>query len=128
MCRGIVTAITQLMFLILNVGFPSRTYWQPFHQLITKMYVNSILASLNARRSVLGKGAPERSFRGDSKSSGGGTDSTRTMPLAFIRKNNATVTFDGADPERSYQGPHMDHDEESNHENKAEILPHAMAA
>ncbi|KAJ7222418.1 hypothetical protein GGX14DRAFT_428709 [Mycena pura] len=119
MCRGIVTAYVALNETpppFLNANSPASH---------SSLYVNSILASLNARRSVLGKGDPEQSFRTDSKSTGGGTDSTKTMPLVFIApKNNATVTFDKADPEASYHDSHTDH--QSNHENKAEILPHAV--
>ncbi|KAF7301473.1 hypothetical protein MIND_00712700 [Mycena indigotica] len=47
--RGALTAIAQILFLITNVGFPGRTYWQPFHQVVGKLYVNSVLATLNVR-------------------------------------------------------------------------------
>jgi len=47
--RGVLTAIAQILFLITNVGFPGRTYWQPFHQCVGKLYVNSVLATLNVR-------------------------------------------------------------------------------
>ncbi|KAJ7446108.1 hypothetical protein FB451DRAFT_1567931 [Mycena latifolia] len=83
-CRGILTAITQIMFLVLNVGFPDRTFWQPFHQVVGKLYVNSILASLNVRKVVLGKGDPENSIRSGFSRSTGATDSTKTMPLTFM--------------------------------------------
>ncbi|KAF7340799.1 hypothetical protein MSAN_02109000 [Mycena sanguinolenta] len=49
--RGTATAICQLMFMILNVTFPNDTFWQPFHQAVGKLYVNSVLASLNFRAS-----------------------------------------------------------------------------
>ncbi|KAF9000781.1 hypothetical protein BDZ89DRAFT_1147170 [Hymenopellis radicata] len=48
--RGVLTAITQIMFLVLNVGLPHDTYWQPFHQVVGKLYVNSVLATLNVRK------------------------------------------------------------------------------
>ncbi|KAF8910775.1 hypothetical protein CPB85DRAFT_679082 [Mucidula mucida] len=47
--RGVLTAITQILFLVLNVGLPHDTYWQPFHQVVGKLYVNSVLATLNIR-------------------------------------------------------------------------------
>nr|GAT53931.1 predicted protein [Mycena chlorophos] len=47
--RGALTALAQILFLITNVGFPGRTYWQPFHQIVGKLYVNSVLATLNVR-------------------------------------------------------------------------------
>jgi len=47
--RGILTAVTQILFLVLNVALPHDTYWQPFHQAVGKLYVNSVLATLNVR-------------------------------------------------------------------------------
>ncbi|KAF5388017.1 hypothetical protein D9615_000096 [Tricholomella constricta] len=47
--RGILTAVTQIMFLVLNVALPHDTYWQPFHQAVGKLYVNSVFATLNVR-------------------------------------------------------------------------------
>ncbi|KAK6975047.1 hypothetical protein R3P38DRAFT_3127733 [Favolaschia claudopus] len=89
MCRGILTAITQIMFLVLNLAFPTRTFWQPFHQLISKVYVNSILASLNVRKVIRGKGEPER---GDTHktSSSGMTNSSTTMHLEFLTPKPTT--------------------------------------
>jgi len=107
MCRGIVTSIAQIMFLALNVGLPDHTYWQPFHQLMSKLYLNSILVTLNSRKSVLGKGIMEHVQRSDSsdptkpKPTASGTDSTMSMPLAFVKpkiNTGTTVTFDQGDP------------------------------
>ncbi|GLB33479.1 hypothetical protein LshimejAT787_0103630 [Lyophyllum shimeji] len=47
--RGILTAVTQILFLVLNVALPHDTFWQPFHQAVGKLYVNSVLATLNIR-------------------------------------------------------------------------------
>ncbi|KAJ6600364.1 hypothetical protein DFH09DRAFT_1355669 [Mycena vulgaris] len=128
-CRGILTAITQIMFLALNVGFPNRTFWQPFHQVVGKLYVNSILASLNVRKVVLGKGDPEKSTLSGFSRSTGGTDSTRTMPLAFIVPKPATTmgTFDVRDEDQD-QDQDQDHhsDRPSEHDNKREIIPHTI--
>ncbi|KAF7349992.1 hypothetical protein MVEN_01300500 [Mycena venus] len=57
--RGILTSITQIIFLVLNVGFTVQTWWQPFHQLVGKLYVNSIFASLNARKALWENGTTE---------------------------------------------------------------------
>ncbi|KAJ7086662.1 hypothetical protein C8R44DRAFT_820696 [Mycena epipterygia] len=48
--RGVLTATTQILFLITNVAFPDNTYYQPFHQTVGKLYVNATLATLNLRR------------------------------------------------------------------------------
>ncbi|KAJ6617204.1 hypothetical protein B0H10DRAFT_2218848 [Mycena sp. CBHHK59/15] len=128
-CRGTLTAsvfpafllqlilndasvsITQIMFMILNVAFPDRTFWQPFHQVVGKLYVNSVVASLNVRKVVLGKGDPEKSTRSTGLSwSVGGTDSTRTMPLTFMP------------PKTDMTGENQ---EVHHGDNKAEILPSA---
>ncbi|KAJ6510036.1 hypothetical protein C8R47DRAFT_1208088 [Mycena vitilis] len=42
-------SIAQILFLITNVGLPGQTYWQPFHQVVGKLYVNSVLVTLNVR-------------------------------------------------------------------------------
>ncbi|KAK7039355.1 hypothetical protein R3P38DRAFT_3261724 [Favolaschia claudopus] len=47
--RGILTAITQFLFLTLNLALPHATYWMPFHQAVGKLYVNSVYATLNVR-------------------------------------------------------------------------------
>ncbi|KAJ7242375.1 hypothetical protein B0H12DRAFT_1132495 [Mycena haematopus] len=49
--RGVLTAITQFLFLTLNLSLPHATYWMPFHQAVGKLYVNSVLATLNVRSS-----------------------------------------------------------------------------
>jgi len=47
--RGVLTAVTQILFLTLNLAFPHATYWSPFHQAVGKLYVNSVFATLNVR-------------------------------------------------------------------------------
>ncbi|KAJ7122814.1 hypothetical protein C8R44DRAFT_981080 [Mycena epipterygia] len=47
--RGVLTAIAQIMFLVLNVALPHRQFWLPFHMAVGKLYVNSVLATLNVR-------------------------------------------------------------------------------
>jgi len=47
--RGLVTTVTQICFLVLNVSIPGKIYWFPFHQAVGKLYTNSYLAMLNIR-------------------------------------------------------------------------------
>ncbi|KAJ7821469.1 hypothetical protein B0H14DRAFT_2831393 [Mycena olivaceomarginata] len=104
-----------LFVMLCNVGIPDRTLWQPFHQLVGKLYVNSIVASLNVRSAVLGKGDPFQASRVVSRSTAG-TESTRTVPLSFMGpKKDTTGTFD--------IGTH-DHDSQNrgHEDNKAEIM------
>ncbi|KAJ7229010.1 hypothetical protein GGX14DRAFT_555047 [Mycena pura] len=50
--RGVLTAVAQIMFLVLNVALPHHEYWLPFHMVVGKLYVNSVLATLNVRQSL----------------------------------------------------------------------------
>jgi len=59
MTRGILTAVCVTALFIMDVAFPNEFYWIPFFELLGKLYVNSILATLNVRNSVRGKGLLE---------------------------------------------------------------------
>ncbi|KAJ7076686.1 hypothetical protein B0H15DRAFT_1026501 [Mycena belliarum] len=124
MCRGILTAVIQIMFLALNVGFPMRTFWQPFHQLVGKLYVNSIVASLNVRKAVHGKGDSEKSSRSGLTGSTAVTDSTRSMPLTFLPRPKIQDRLempseeDQAEEQSSVHRAHID--------NKTKNLTHAL--
>ncbi|KJA28904.1 hypothetical protein HYPSUDRAFT_74067 [Hypholoma sublateritium FD-334 SS-4] len=48
--RGALLTLCQIVYFILFTAFPNHTYWLPAHQMIPKVYVNSVLASLNARK------------------------------------------------------------------------------
>ncbi|KAJ7840088.1 hypothetical protein B0H14DRAFT_2785944 [Mycena olivaceomarginata] len=74
--RGVLTAITQILYLAV-------LYWQPLRQILGKLYVNSVLASLNVRQSVRGKGQPETS--GDLVLS--------NLPAESSALNKSTVLF-----------------------------------
>ncbi|KAJ7222087.1 hypothetical protein GGX14DRAFT_694459 [Mycena pura] len=63
MSRGILTAVCLTMLFILDIAYPTHFYWIPFYELLGKLYVNSILATLNVRTSVRGKGQLEVSTR-----------------------------------------------------------------
>ncbi|KAF7355116.1 hypothetical protein MSAN_01427200 [Mycena sanguinolenta] len=57
--RGILTAMTQILFLITNVAFPGNTYYMPFHMCVGKLYVNGVLCTLNIRQSFRQKTEPQ---------------------------------------------------------------------
>ncbi|KAF8211360.1 hypothetical protein K438DRAFT_1807179 [Mycena galopus ATCC 62051] len=57
--RGVLTATTQILFLITNAALPGNTYWMPFHMCVGKLYVNSVLATLNVRRTFQQKSEPQ---------------------------------------------------------------------
>ncbi|KAJ6629218.1 hypothetical protein B0H10DRAFT_1988587, partial [Mycena sp. CBHHK59/15] len=48
--RSGLPSIVQILFLVTNVAIPGSSYWQPFHQAVGKLYVNSVLATLNVRK------------------------------------------------------------------------------
>jgi len=74
--RGILTALTQIIFLVTNVAFPGNTYFMPFHQAVGKFYVNSVLATLNMRQTSESKPdelfdtGPGYIFHADSEATG----------------------------------------------------------
>jgi len=96
--RGVLTAIAQILFLVTNVGLPGQTYWQPFHQIVGKLYVNSVLATLNVRstfalRSEIQVGT-RPSFRltsagGDAESK---MESGHPQPIIFAHTVGSTQT------------------------------------
>ncbi|KAF7290688.1 hypothetical protein MIND_01309100 [Mycena indigotica] len=47
--RGVLTALSQLIFLSLDLRYPDEKYMIPWHQAVGKLYVNSVLAALNMR-------------------------------------------------------------------------------
>ncbi|KAJ7814740.1 hypothetical protein B0H14DRAFT_2849389, partial [Mycena olivaceomarginata] len=81
--RGVLTAVTQILYLAVNLAFPDQLYWQPLRQILGKLYVNSVLASLNVRQSVRGKGKPENS----------GDLILSNLPTGSSALNKSTVVF-----------------------------------
>ncbi|KAF7330747.1 hypothetical protein MVEN_02413400 [Mycena venus] len=90
--RGVLTAVAQIMFLVLNVAMPHHQYWLPFHMAVGKLYVNSVLATLNVRQSlsqteiILGPGI---STRGNNAHMSEG-DQTATKPITFAAVRGAS--------------------------------------
>ncbi|KAJ7276705.1 hypothetical protein C8J57DRAFT_1310103 [Mycena rebaudengoi] len=77
--RGVLTAVTQFLFLVLNLALPHATYWMPFHQAVGKLYVNSVFATLNVRSTLSQK-----------------TDVAAATNLNFVN-NTTTGTTSGTD-------------------------------
>ncbi|KAK7061401.1 hypothetical protein R3P38DRAFT_2829275 [Favolaschia claudopus] len=95
--RGVLTAIAQIMFLVLNVAIPRHQYWLPFHMVVGKLYVNSVLGTLNVRQGlsrrdevILGPGI---TTLGNAQMMNE-RDETATKPITFvpIRGVNSTTT------------------------------------
>ncbi|KAJ7460162.1 hypothetical protein FB451DRAFT_1270544 [Mycena latifolia] len=109
MCRGIATAFTQLMILIMNVVVtPDRTFWIPFHLLMSKVYVNSVLASLNARNTVREK------------------DESRSVALSRSLAFNATANMATSDTGAQDGYPDTRADHSARHNDNIELQPHAV--
>ncbi|KAF5372908.1 hypothetical protein D9758_001768 [Tetrapyrgos nigripes] len=87
--RGTITALCQILFMVLNVSARTHVYWQPFHQMVGKLYVNSVLSSLNMRkqlrqdRTVISTGVSDAVF-GTNSSTAPGHSAT-----AFTRNEGA---------------------------------------
>ncbi|KAJ7348030.1 hypothetical protein DFH08DRAFT_156274 [Mycena albidolilacea] len=97
MSYGILIIVCMALLLALEVAYPHHLYWHPFFQLVEKLCVNSVLASLNIRKSVLGKGQPEVSTRSalgpmvfspnspsNSGTVGSGSGKQKDMPLGIM--------------------------------------------
>ncbi|TDL16585.1 hypothetical protein BD410DRAFT_795240 [Rickenella mellea] len=50
--RGIVVTSVQILTLVLYWHAPDKLYWMTFHMCVGKLYVNTLLAMLNARRQL----------------------------------------------------------------------------
>ncbi|KAF9219260.1 hypothetical protein BS17DRAFT_432371 [Gyrodon lividus] len=53
--RGVLITLVQGTDLLLYACAPTRYYWVPFHMSLSKVYVNTLLAMLNARSSLKNK-------------------------------------------------------------------------
>ncbi|KAH9924326.1 uncharacterized protein BXZ73DRAFT_103617 [Epithele typhae] len=50
--RAAIAAIVQVLTLVTKVGLPNTLIWIAFHNILSKVYANSMLATLNARMSL----------------------------------------------------------------------------
>ncbi|EPQ54522.1 hypothetical protein GLOTRDRAFT_139097 [Gloeophyllum trabeum ATCC 11539] len=57
--RGTCVAVIQLAYLLAFVIVPAKQIWMPFHLVVSKVYVNTLLAMLNSREITSGRGAYE---------------------------------------------------------------------
>ncbi|KAJ7083940.1 hypothetical protein B0H15DRAFT_932178 [Mycena belliarum] len=89
--RGVLTAVTQFMFLTLNLALPHATYWMPFHQAVGKLYVNSVYATLNVRHSFSEPAEPVNS----KLSFMNGVDSTATGTASGTGAETSNLTGSG---------------------------------
>ncbi|TDL16583.1 hypothetical protein BD410DRAFT_619315 [Rickenella mellea] len=48
--RGIVVTAAQILIVVLYAYAPGKWYWLPVHMCVGKLYINTLLAMLNARR------------------------------------------------------------------------------
>ncbi|KAL5514864.1 hypothetical protein ACEPAG_2180 [Sanghuangporus baumii] len=98
--RGFLTVVTQIVFVSLDAGLPGQLYWLPFQQAVGKLYVNSVLASLNSRRSsenkptsvvhfteTVSRGATLRTTPGHTQSSG------TVHPMSFTPNADAAKSM-----------------------------------
>jgi len=58
--RGILTFIFQFMNMVLFIAIPTKDFWAPFHLALSKVYINSLLVTLNSREHLNTKLGPER--------------------------------------------------------------------
>ncbi|KAL5498033.1 hypothetical protein ACEPAH_2964 [Sanghuangporus vaninii] len=91
--------VTQIVFVSLDAGLPGQLYWLPFQQAVGKLYVNSVLASLNSRRSSDNKPTSVVQFtetvsRGTTLPSSGHTRSSGTVhPMSFTPNADAAKSM-----------------------------------
>ncbi|KAJ7302607.1 hypothetical protein DFH08DRAFT_945593 [Mycena albidolilacea] len=83
--RGVLTAITQILYLAVGLAFPGQLYWQPLRQILGK-------SSLNVRQSVRGKGQPETS--GDLVLSNlpAGSSALNKSTVLFVTPNSVSIS------------------------------------
>ncbi|KAJ6539117.1 hypothetical protein B0H19DRAFT_1269470 [Mycena capillaripes] len=98
--REIVDTLMHCTNFVLGVGLPGQTYWQPFHQIVGKLYVNSVLATLNVRSTFTQKSEIQLGTRPSFRLTSAG--STGPSPTRHLRSHS------GFNADRQQ---HSDHDE-----------------
>jgi len=103
--RGVCVTVMQLAYLCVFVGMPTKQIWIPFHLVVSKLYVNTLLAMLNSREAIHGRGVNEEESAISSRKYSGGittsSDATRSgAPVRFnvtdskVQSINIEVTHD----------------------------------
>jgi len=86
--RGVCVTIVQLAYMCVFVAMPSQQIWILFHLIVSKLYVNTLLAMLNSREVAHGRGInEEESVASLRKGSGMTTSSDGTRSGAPVRFN-----------------------------------------
>lgn len=57
--RGVCVTVVQLAYMCVFVAMPSKQIWIPFHLVVSKLYINTLLAMLNSREVLHGRGLNE---------------------------------------------------------------------
>ncbi|KAI0683526.1 hypothetical protein C8Q76DRAFT_318154 [Earliella scabrosa] len=95
--RGALTATVQTMYLITSVALPDRFFYVPFAMIVAKMYVNTLLASLNVRGTIdYGTTWPELGNRSSLRF--GGRSFNRTGSLTASATQAASNSADKSEP------------------------------
>jgi len=47
--RGLLITIVQILYVIIYLSFPTKLFWMPLHLILSKLYVITLVAMLNAR-------------------------------------------------------------------------------
>ncbi|TDL15239.1 hypothetical protein BD410DRAFT_845367 [Rickenella mellea] len=66
--RGIVVTAAQVSMVVLYLCGPQKFYWNPVHMCLTKLYVNTLLAMLNARAQLRSQAASNSTHELSTKS------------------------------------------------------------
>ncbi|KAF7979660.1 hypothetical protein HWV62_41643 [Athelia sp. TMB] len=84
--RGACFTLFQLAYMIVFVSMPSKQIWIPFHLVVSKLYVNTLLAMLNSRDVLHGRGVNEEDSAVSTRRSGAlsmSSGATRSGPVRF---------------------------------------------
>jgi len=110
--RGVCFTIVQLAYMCVFVGMPSKQIWIPFHLVVSKLYVNTLLAMLNSRDVLHGRGVNEEESAISSRKGSAGitTSSDGTRSSAPVRFNVTDSKMQSINIEVT-QTVDMDHDE-----------------
>jgi len=110
--RGVCVTIVQVAYMAVFVAMPSKQIWIPFHLVVSKLYINTLLAMLNSREIVQGRGInEEESTLSSRKASDGLTSSSgATHSGAPVRFNVMDSKLQSINIEVT-QTIDMDHDD-----------------
>jgi len=110
--RGVCVTIVQVAYMVVFLAMPSKQIWIPFHLVVSKLYINTLLAMLNSRDTIHGRGInEEESALSSGKVSDGLTSSSDgTRSGAPVRFNVMDSKLQSINIEVT-QTVEMDHDD-----------------